>query len=61
MKDMRISRLTFQLRGDHSRLSHVYRFKEDVNDRFGLTWGVGYSKGDAAQMRRFIVSRLRRT
>jgi porin len=27
----------------HSRLSHVYKFKEDVNDRFGLAWGVDYS------------------
>jgi porin len=27
----------------HSRFTHLYKFKEDVNDRFGLAWAVDYS------------------
>jgi porin len=27
----------------HSRLTHLYKFKEDVNNRFGLAWAMDYS------------------
>ena len=27
----------------HSRFAHAYKFKEDINDRFGLAWSMDYT------------------
>jgi len=43
VRDDTVKPAIFPIDHVHSRLSHVYKFKEDVNDRFGLAWGVDYS------------------
>jgi porin len=43
IRDDTVKPAIFPIDHVHSRLCHVYKFKEDVNDRFGLAWGVDYS------------------
>jgi len=43
VRDDTVKPAIFTIDHVHSRFSHVYKLKEDVNSRFGLAWGVDYS------------------
>ena len=43
VRDDTVKPAIFPIDHVHSRFTHLYKFKEDVNDRFGLRWAVDYS------------------